>query len=166
MNSESYSAFHTDCIYWLVACHLPTISVVLYIVSLGFCHHLHTGNNFSEPRVDNAHHSLYCSQFLQNSIMFTISISLYLTQFKTQPRQCRMQKDVQNHRLALCQSHSQVSKNQSCQLMTVSRPLKTFLGKVVAAPHLLLLLEKGLHLLDVLISQFLEHWWIDKEFKV
>jgi hypothetical protein len=50
--------------------------------------------------------------------------------------------------------------------MTVSRPLKTFLGKVVAAPHLLLLLEKGLHLLDVLISQFLEHWWIDKEFKV
>jgi len=35
MNSESYSAFHTDCIYWLVACHLPTISVVLYIVSLG-----------------------------------------------------------------------------------------------------------------------------------
>jgi hypothetical protein len=77
-----------------------------------------------------------------------------------------MQKDVQNHRLALRQSHSQVSKNQSCQLMTVSRPLETFLGKVVAAPHLLLLLEKGLHLLDVLISKFLEHWWIDKEFKV
>jgi hypothetical protein len=50
--------------------------------------------------------------------------------------------------------------------MTVSRPLETFLGEVVAAPHLLLLLEKGLDLLDVLISKFLEHWRIDKEFKV
>jgi hypothetical protein len=50
--------------------------------------------------------------------------------------------------------------------MTVSKPLETLLGKVVAAGHLLLVLEKGLHLLNVLISKFQKHWWIDKEFKV
>ncbi len=165
MNSESYSAFHTDCIYWLVACHLPTISVVLYIVSLGFCHHLHTDNNFSEPRVDNAHHSLYCSQFLQNSIMFTISISLSISHNSRHNQGSAECKKMYRTTDWLCASPIHKSQ-QSCRLMTVSRPLETFLGKVVAAPHLLLLLEKGLHLLDVLISQFLEHWWIDNEFKV
>ncbi len=152
MNSGSYSAFQTE-VYQLVACHLPTIRIELYVVSLVFCHHPDTGGNFSEARV-NSCKTESCSQ------------SVSPTQFKTQARQCAIQKDVQNHRLVLHQSHSQVWKNQPCQLTTVSKPLETLLGKVVAAGHLLLVLEKGLHLLNVLISKSQKHWWIDKEFKV
>jgi hypothetical protein len=154
MNSGSYSAFHSE-LYQLVACHLPTIRIELYVVSLDFCHHPDTGGSFSQARV-NSCKTESCSQ----------SVSLSPTQFKTQARQCAIQKDVQNHRLVLHQSHSQVLKDQPCQLMTVSKPLETLLGKVVAVGQLLLVLEKGLHLLTVLISKFQKHWWIDKEFKV
>jgi hypothetical protein len=52
MNSGSYSAFHTE-LYQLVACHLPTIRIELYVVSLVFRHHPDTGGNFSEARVNS-----------------------------------------------------------------------------------------------------------------
>jgi hypothetical protein len=96
MNSGSYSAFHTE-LYQLVACHLPIIRIELYVVTLVFCHHPDTGGNFSEARV-NSCKTESCSQ----------SVSLSPTQFKTQARQRAIQKDVQNHRLVLHQSHSQV----------------------------------------------------------
>jgi hypothetical protein len=95
MNSGSYSAFHSE-LYQLVACHLPTIRIELYVVFWVFAIIQILVAIFlkqeSIPAKQNHVHNQYLSP----------------TQFKTQARQCAIQKDVQNHRLVLHQSHSQV----------------------------------------------------------